>query len=239
MDVSIVIPIYNSANLIEDAILRINKTLNGLPLNYEIIFRDDSSTDGSKEVLKKVSKKYKNVRCFYNKLNEGIGYTLIKLFQVASGELVFYSDCDLPFSQDVFLKIMKDSAGADIVVYSRYKEIKNQIPVFRKLISRLYYYLCRSLFGINVKDIGSGAVAIRRKALDNFKFYSFGFTFHVEIFINAQDLGLTIKEIAAKWHGNSSGSFSIVKHGPKTIIESLILSRKLKKGFVKRLLGRA
>ena len=58
MQLSIVIPVYNEKNNISLLLSKINSAIN--KMKYEIIIVDDSSNDGSKEILKKLSKKFKN-----------------------------------------------------------------------------------------------------------------------------------------------------------------------------------
>lgn len=66
MYLSIIIPLYNEEKNIEKIFLQIHKNLSS-NLNYEIIFVDDESTDGSSKILKKLSKKNKNVLHLHRK----------------------------------------------------------------------------------------------------------------------------------------------------------------------------
>ena len=65
MKFSIIIPIFNEKNNISLLTSRINLSLR--KFKYEIIFIDDSSTDGSKEILLKLVKKYKNLKVIFRK----------------------------------------------------------------------------------------------------------------------------------------------------------------------------
>ena len=57
-NLSIIIPIYKEKNNIVELASKIKKNLNFK--NYEIIFVDDNSRDGTEEILKNLKKKYKN-----------------------------------------------------------------------------------------------------------------------------------------------------------------------------------
>ena len=65
MKFSIIIPIFNEKNNISLLVSKINSCLK--KYKYEIIFVDDSSTDGSKNILLKLNKKYKNLRVIFRK----------------------------------------------------------------------------------------------------------------------------------------------------------------------------
>ena len=56
--ISIIVPVYKEFNNIEKLYLKIRKYLKDI--TYEVIFVDDSSNDGTEELLKKIKKRYKN-----------------------------------------------------------------------------------------------------------------------------------------------------------------------------------
>ncbi|MBU0468160.1 MAG: glycosyltransferase family 2 protein [Candidatus Omnitrophica bacterium] len=223
MEVSIVIPIYNSKNLVEKAIRSIVRYMESLCVDYEILLRDDGSTDGSCEILKMLSQGFEKVRYFENGTNRGLGFTLKRLFEDAKGDNVVYCDCDLPFGEKVIKVLLKELQNSDIIVASRYMGKKNQVGLIRKTTSRAYYFLCRLLFKIRVSDIGSGSVAFRKNVLDEINLAGEGFVFHIEIFKKALEKGFSIKEIPFEARGWQRGSFGIIKHGMPTFIDTLKL----------------
>ena len=97
MKLSLVIPVYNAEKIIISSVRSLIETLAPLSLPYEILLRDDKSTDGSVEVLKSLPGMDPRVRCFFNPANQGLGATLRELFRDARGEIVIYCDVDLPF----------------------------------------------------------------------------------------------------------------------------------------------
>lgn len=223
MDVSIVIPIYNSENLIENTIRSIVRNMEALCVDYEILLRDDGSSDKSVEVLKELSQGFEKVRYFENGKNQGIGSTLKKLFADARGDNVIYCDCDMPFGEKVFKSLLRELENNDIVVASRYMGKANQVGFIRKIASRAYYILCKVLFNIRLKDIGSGTVAFRKKVLDDIDLSGEGFVVHVEVFKKALERGFSLKEMPYEAKGWQAGSFRIIKHGFPTFIDTLKL----------------
>jgi glycosyltransferase involved in cell wall biosynthesis len=222
--VSILIPIYNSSSIILRTLQRLEEALLVLGVSYEIIFCDDGSTDYSREVLSQIeSAKHPYVRCLYNDGNHGLGFTLRRLFQKSLGEIVFYCDCDLPFGEAVIKPMLEAMSKNDIVVASRYHSKARLSPMSRWLASWMYYFLCRVLFRISIRDIGSGTVAFKRKVIQELKINCDGFAVHAEIFSKSRRLRFSMTEIDFPHTGSVSGSFFILKHGPPTILDTILL----------------
>ena len=228
VDLSIVIPIYNSRNLIEDSLRRLTTFLNSLSLNYEILLRDDGSTDGSREILTTMPQKYPKTRIFFNLDNRGLGFTLIELFQSSRGTNVIYMDCDLPFGENIVSVLLDEMKDCDIAIASRYKGIRNHIRWDRKIASRLYYLFCRILFNIPIIDIGSGSVMMSRKVLNEIHLKKEGFGIHGEIYVKASKKNFRMKELPASTKKRQPSTFSILRHGPHIITETLQLWFEMK-----------
>ncbi|OGW96696.1 MAG: hypothetical protein A2Z81_01715 [Omnitrophica WOR_2 bacterium GWA2_45_18] len=223
MKLSLVIPVYNAEKIIISSVRSLIETLAPLSLPYEILLRDDKSTDGSVEVLKSLPGMDPRVRCFFNPANQGLGATLRELFRDARGEIVIYCDVDLPFGAKIIPGLLAEVTSSDIVTASRYRGEKNRVTWSRKAASRLYYGFCKFLWDIRVVDIGSGTVAIQKRALDQLSLRAKGFDIHAELYVKAAREGLTIKEIAAVSTDEGKGSFRVLKHGPRVAFETIRL----------------
>jgi len=226
VELSIVLPIYNAANIVEDSVERLVGALDPLGLSYEILLKNDGSHDNSSKILEMIDRRYGHVHCSSNGSNEGLGVTLRKLFHEAQGRTIIYCDCDLPFGEQVISLLLHGIKKDDIVVASRYCGMRNCVPLYRKIASRLYYFFCKLLFGISVFDIGSGSVAFQKEALKQLDLKSKGFGIHAELFIKASRGGFSIKEIPAEHFRISTGSFHVWKHGFTTLCETLTLWQK-------------
>lgn len=231
MNLSVIIPIYNSEHLIKSGIERIDKACSKLNQTYEIICCDDNSSDRSIDVLGEYAKKYDAVKVMTNEHNKGLGFTLRKMIDCAVGNHIIYCDCDLPFGDQVFERLISEAKEADIVVASRYLKINNKIPILRRLCSLGYYWACKILFNMPVRDIGSGAVLFKKDAIKQINLKSCGFAIHAEYFHKASMLQMIIKEIPLKTEIYQKGSFNIIKHGMGIICETL----KLWMDFLKEL----
>jgi len=223
MKISIVIPIYNAQKIVLNSYKILKKELEDIGYDYEILFRDDASIDRSKDILEEISQQDRRVKIFSHLPNRGLGFTLRKLFDDASGDLVVYLDIDLPFGIEILPCLIQEIEKADVVLASRYAGLYSKIPLSREISSRLYYWICNVIFGVNIKDLGSGLVIFKRKVLENISLLSSGFDIHIELFTKIKKKGFSIKEIASDYSYNGYSTFSILKHGPGIFINTLQL----------------
>lgn len=221
MDLSIIIPVFNAGTYIENSLRALSESLPRFSPDYEVLFWDDASTDGGPETLKTGTSGDARMKCFFSQRNKGIGYTLRALLRQARGERIIYCDLDLPFGTAILVSLIEELDRHDIVVASRYRGGKNEILFRRKIASRCYYGLCRFLFDIPVRDIGSGTVAMRRGAVESLDLKSDGFDVHVEFFAKARRHGLSVKEIAGDCRDVGRGTFGVLRHGPRVVWQTL------------------
>lgn len=91
-NLSIIIPCYNCEDTLEEAVLSIYKQ--GLNSNFEIVMVDDKSTDGTYELMKDLSHKFKEIVIYQNETNLGGGATRNKAVQQTNGDIIFCLDSD-------------------------------------------------------------------------------------------------------------------------------------------------
>lgn len=218
---SIVIPIYNAESLIFNNYKILRDRLKSIRQDYEILFEDDASRDKSKDILEKIAHYDNKVKVSSHYPNQGLGFTLRQLFKHARGEIIIYLDIDLPFGIDALPQLLEEIEHTDVVLASRYLTIKNRIIVAREIFSKLYYLLCKLLFNISVRDIGSGFIIFKRAVFDSINLTSRGFDIHMELFAKLKKQGFSIKEVPLKYSYNGYSTFSILKHGPRILIDTL------------------
>lgn len=113
--VSIIIPCYNQAEYVGDAILSaINQTYQ----NIEIVCVNDGSTDNSSEIIKSFADKYKNILFFTNNENKGVIYARNLAIDACRGEYILPLDADdtiEPTYVEKAVKILDDNPNIGIV----------------------------------------------------------------------------------------------------------------------------
>lgn len=218
---SLVIPIYNAQKIIQNSYNILSRYLDASGYEYEVIFEDDASSDSGKAVLGAVSRDNSRVKVFSHYPNRGLGYTLRQLFSRARGDIIVYLDIDLPFGITCLKSLLKELESADVVLASRYSCAENETPFLRKVSSRLYYFFCKALFNIEVRDIGSGLVVFKRRALEVINLEVSGFDIHIEIFTRLKEGGFRVKEVPLPYKHNGHSTFSILRHGPLIVVNTL------------------
>jgi len=162
---SIVIPIYNEKNTIGRVVARVA----ALPLNTEIILVDDCSTDGTREILRRLEglAKFKIV---LKEKNEGKGAALRDGFRLATGDFVIVQDADLEYDpKDIPALVVPLLLGqADIVYGSRFIGQEQQDPSWVHRIGNAVLTQSSNLFsGLKLTDMETCYKAFSRKAIQD------------------------------------------------------------------------
>src|SRR3989338_10400510 len=127
---SIIIPVFNEVGTLERILEAIESV--PLPIEREIILVDDYSTDGSRDVIKKLSNRYITVLLTKN---QGKGAAIQAGLKTASGDYVLIQDADLEYDPKDIIKLIREVTGnGATVVYGSRNLIKN--PRFKQS----YYY---------------------------------------------------------------------------------------------------
>lgn len=113
--VSVIIPVWNQESLVERAIRSVPKRN-----DVEIIVIDDGSTDDTPIVLRTILEEELgnfNFICLFNEENRGVGYTVNKGYDYASGEYLVNLGSDDYFYTENFEKAMEELDGTDLVYF--------------------------------------------------------------------------------------------------------------------------
>ena len=92
---SVIVPCYNEKNSISEIINQVKNV--DIPLEKEIILVDDFSTDGTREILKKLQKNEQEIKIFFNEKNMGKGYSLRNGFTHSTVDIIIIQDADLEY----------------------------------------------------------------------------------------------------------------------------------------------
>ena len=163
IDVSVVLPVYNEVDHLEEEVTRIRKSLDDSDLSYEIIIVDDGSVDGSGAL----ASSFEGVRVLRFSANRGAGSARKFGTMTAQGAVVVWTDVDMTYPNDRIPELVASLDGFDQVVGARSSE-QGTAKVLRGpakwLIRRLASYLSRH----EIPDLNSGFRAFRREVADQF-----------------------------------------------------------------------
>lgn len=143
--ISVVVTFRNEIENLHELVDRLKKTFNKLNLEYEIIFVDDYSNDGSDDFIKKLIIENKKIKLIRLSRNFGNGPSLMCGFKKASGNYIVYLDCDLQDPPEVIEEMYHAilETNADIV---NTKRIKRKGEFILKKISTSFAYKIINLF---------------------------------------------------------------------------------------------
>ena len=217
--ITIISSVYNEESLVLNSYKSIKKEIEKLTTDFEIIFANDGSTDNSKKIMEYIS----SIDCKFSYIswdvNRGMGFAHRMLYNAAKCDIIIQMDIDLSIKPKIFSRMLNELKNYDVVIASRYQGIQANLPLKRKIVSRIYYYFTWLLFGINIKDVCSGFVAFRRLSIMNVHLKSCKFEIHVELLYKLIKKGCKIKEIPADfYHDEKHSKFNILKDGIRTFI---------------------
>lgn len=160
VDVTIVVPVYNNAQTLEDLCLRIVRVMEERGGSFEVIFVDDGSRDGSWEILLKLRRAEARVRAVRLARNFGQPAALCAGLERMKGEVVVTIDADLQnFPEDIPKLLDEIERGHDLV--SGYRVNRDDPLLGRRLPSRFLNLLVRFVTGVKLRDYGCGFNAAR------------------------------------------------------------------------------
>jgi glycosyltransferase involved in cell wall biosynthesis len=136
---------------------------------FEVVFIDDGSVDGSVTEVERLVSEHSNVRLVELQGNFGKSAALAAGFGLARGRVVFTLDADLqddPKEIPRFLEKLDE--GFDLV--SGFKQKRND-PFTKVVPSRVFNWMVRRATGIRLRDVNCGFKAYRRVVLQNVRLY--------------------------------------------------------------------
>ena len=167
--VSVVVPTYNESRNVAELTRRLGETLAGV--DWEVIFVDDDSPDGTYEVAKGLAAENPRVRCIRRVNRRGLSGACIEGILSSAAPIVVVMDADLQHDERILPEMIRriEADEAEIVVGSRLVEGGSSEEGFtagRQFASSFAMRLARLLVGSKVSDLMSGFFAIKRERFE-------------------------------------------------------------------------
>jgi len=199
--ISVVIPLKDEEGSLKELYGAIEDVFLTLGRDFEVIFVDDGSSDGSWEVLKELYRERGGrVKVIKFRMNKGKAAALAAGFEQAKGEIIFTMDADLqddPGEIPNFLETL--AKGADLV--SGWKKVRHD-PWHKVMFSRFFNWVVSSAAGLKLHDYNCGFKAYRKDVLEEIHLYG---ELHRYIPFLAKHRGFKVQEVVVKHHPRTSG----------------------------------
>jgi glycosyltransferase involved in cell wall biosynthesis len=169
-ELSIVIPVFNERQSLEELFQELKGVMDTLGRSYEIIFVDDGSTDGSAEIIKSLAQKDPHTRAVLLRRNFGQSAAMSAGFDLAEGRVFITLDADLQNdSRDIPKLLAKIDQGYDVA--SGWRK-KRRDPLFtRRIPSFFANILISRITSVHLHDYGCTLKAYRREVLKDVHLY--------------------------------------------------------------------
>jgi glycosyltransferase involved in cell wall biosynthesis len=164
LDVSLAIPCYNEEGHLEASVDALIEVMDATRYRYEILFVDDGSKDGTRELLKKICAARPQCRYLFHAKNKGRGGAFKTGFANTSGRVTGYLDIDLEVHARYVpsLVALIDQHGHDVATGYRHYLLSQTGGITRHFLSIGYRWLCRRLLGLGVDDSETGCKFFKR-----------------------------------------------------------------------------
>ena len=199
---SIVIPIYNEAEHLEEILRQINAVEIGM--EKELILVDDCSTDGTREILEKLQNAAENTaKIFYHEINRGKGATLRTGFQHITGEITLIQDADLEYDPQDYPKLLEPILAnkADVVYGSRFMGGRQEGLLRSYLANRFLTFLSNLVNGTKLTDMETCYKVIKTDILKDISLCSDRFGFEPEITAKLAKRKCNIVDVPISYRG--------------------------------------
>jgi glycosyltransferase involved in cell wall biosynthesis len=201
MKLSIVIPVYNEKDTLEEVFRLVHQT----PYDKEIIAVDDSSTDGSREILDRLAQEYDNVKVIYHDRNQGKGAALRSGFGQVTGDVVVIQDADLEYRPVDYPALLEpiEQDVADVVYGSRLVGGRPHRVLFfwHYMGNRVVTTLSNILTNLNLSDMEVGYKVFKAEVIKGIQIKSDRFGVEPELTAKIARGRWRIYEVPIQYHG--------------------------------------
>ena len=208
--ISVFFPMWNEEAYVERAVGAALVTCRELVeakvvLDYEVIVVDDASTDRTPEIADALAADDEHVRVVHHPVNRKLGGSIKSGFAAATGDVVLYTDADLPFEMRELVRALRVLQTYEVDLVSAYRLDRTGEGPRRAVYSLLYNGLIRAMFGTRVRDINFAFKLVRRRVLDHVVLRSEGSFIDAELTIRAQRAGFEILQIGVDYFPRTRG----------------------------------
>jgi glycosyltransferase involved in cell wall biosynthesis len=229
---SVFFPMWNEQDYIERAIEAAREECEDLMASddiadYEIIIIDDASTDDTAIIAGRIAAEDPRVVLVQHPENRKLGGAMKSGFSAATGDVVLYTDADLPFDMHDVHKAMRLLRYYDADVVSAYRFDRTGEGYVRTIYSFFYNMMVRVLFGVRMRDINFAFKLCRSRIFDHVSLKSEGSFIDAELVVKAQKYGYSVIQFGVDYFPRTRGVSTL--SSPSVIFKILREARSLRR----------
>ncbi len=195
---TVVVPVYNERDTVEEIIERVL----AVPLRIELVTVDDASTDGSREILRRLSEE-RGFRLLLQEKNRGKGAAVRRGIDAATGDIIVVQDADLEYSPEEYPELLDliVKGKADAVFGSRFIG-RHRCFSFTHYLGNLFLNLVTNvLYNTTMTDMETCFKAVRADLLKSLPLHSNRFGIEPEITAKLFKRGARVYEVPITYEG--------------------------------------
>ncbi len=198
MKLSVIIPVFNEKNTIEEIIKRVL----AVDISKEIIAVDDGSTDGTTEILKKIAEN-NEIKVLYHQKNLGKGAAIRTALEKVTGDYVIIQDADLEYDPEDYQQMIKPilKGKAEVVYGSRFTGERKNMLFWHYVGNRFLSLVTNVLYNTTLSDMETCYKLFKTDIIKSLKLKAKGFEFEPEVTAKTLRKGVKIYEVPISYAG--------------------------------------
>lgn len=229
---SVFFPMWNEEDYIERAIDAAREECEDLLAgndiaDYELIVIDDASTDRTNEIAEHLAANDPRIKVVRHPENRKLGGSMKSGYAAATGDVVLYTDADLPFDMHDVHKAMRLMRYYDADIVSAYRFDRTGEGYVRTVYSFFYNMMVRVLFGTRKRDINFAFKLCRTRIFDHVELKSEGSFIDAELVVKAEKYGYSVIQFGVDYFPRTRGVSTL--SSPSVIMKILREARALRR----------
>jgi len=187
--------------------------------DYELVVVNDASTDATPRLADEAAAANPRVKVVHHPVNRKLGGSMKSGFAASTGDVIVYTDADLPFDMRELHKALRLLRQYEADMVSAYRFDRTDEGLTRVIYSALYNALVRVLYGVRVRDVNFAFKVCRSRIFNDISLKSEGSFIDAELVVRAKKLGYSLVQFGVDYFPRTRGVSTLSK--PSVIVKIL------------------
>lgn len=173
--------------------------------DYELVIVDDASTDSTPRLADEAAARDPHVKVVHHSTNRKLGGSIKSGFAASTGDVVLYTDADLPFDLRELHKAMRLMKQYEADIVGAYRFDRTGEGYVRVVYSHCYNLMVRALFGVRFRDVNFAFKLVRKSVFTKITLKSEGSFIDAELMVSARKLGMNVVQFGVDYFPRTRG----------------------------------